>query len=76
MGSCQDERDGAEVGIHGGVGGTVSGDDDVSSEPDGETAGGDDGVEWMEQVICIYPYVFTLGYKSEFLSGRKKGDKL
>jgi hypothetical protein len=27
----------AEVGIHGGVGGSVSGDDDVLGEPDGET---------------------------------------
>ena len=31
-----------EVGIHGGVGGAVSGDDDVIGEPDSET-GGDDG---------------------------------
>ena len=41
---------------HGGVGGAVSGDDDVSGEPNGET-GGDDGVVCMGQVICIYPYV-------------------
>ena len=47
---------GAEVGIHGGVGGAVSGDDDVLGEPDGQT-GGDDGVGCMGQVICIYPYV-------------------
>ena len=47
---------GAEVGIHGGVGGAVSGDDDVLGEPDGET-GGDDGVGCMAKVICIYPYV-------------------
>jgi hypothetical protein len=42
--------------MHGGVDGAVSGDDDVIGEPDGET-GGDDGVGWMGQVICIYPYV-------------------
>jgi hypothetical protein len=47
---------GEEVGIHGGVGGAVSGDDDVFGEPDGET-GGDDGVGCVGQVICIYPYV-------------------
>ena len=56
MGSCQDERDGAEVGILDGSGGPVSGEDDVIGEPDGETRG-DDGVGWMGQVICIYPYV-------------------
>ena len=56
MGPCQDKRDGTEVGIHGGVGGAVSGDDDGIGEPDGET-GGDDGVGWMGQVISIYPYV-------------------
>jgi hypothetical protein len=38
------------------VGGAVSGDDDLLGEPDGET-GGDDGVGYMGQVICIYPYV-------------------
>jgi hypothetical protein len=32
---------GAEVGIHGGVGGAVSWDDGVIGEPDGETGGGD-----------------------------------
>ena len=47
---------GAEVGIHGGVGGAVSGDDDVLGEPDGET-GGDDGAGCVGEVICIYPYV-------------------
>jgi len=56
LGPCQDKREGTEVGIHGGVGGPVSGDDDVIGEPDGET-GGDDGVGWMGQVICIYLYV-------------------
>jgi len=38
------------------VGGAVSGDDDRIGEPDGKT-GGDDGVGWMGQIICIYPYV-------------------
>jgi len=56
LGPCKDRRNGAEVGIHRGVGSAVSGDDDVLGEPDGET-GGDDGVGWMGQVICIYPYV-------------------
>ncbi len=46
----------AEVGIHGGVGGAVSWDDDVIGEPDGET-GEDDGVGCVGQVIFIYPYV-------------------
>ena len=45
----------AEVGIHGGVGGAVSWDDDVIGEPDGET-GEDDGVGCVGQVIFIYPY--------------------
>ena len=45
LGSCRDKRGDAKVGIHGGVSGTVSGDDDVIAEPDGET-GGDDGVGW------------------------------
>jgi hypothetical protein len=56
LGPCQDKRDGAEVGIHGDVGGAVSGDDDGIGAPDGN-AGGDDGVGRMGQVICIYPYV-------------------
>ena len=56
MGLCQGKRDLAEVGIYGGFGGAVSGDDDVLGEPDGET-GGDDGVGCVGQVICIYPYV-------------------
>jgi hypothetical protein len=47
---------GAEVGIHRGVGGTVSGDDNGIGEPDGETEG-DDGVGCLGQVIYIYPYV-------------------
>jgi hypothetical protein len=56
LGPCQDKRDGTEVGIHGGVDGAVSGDDDGIGAPDGN-AGGDDGVGRMGQVICIYPYV-------------------
>jgi len=56
LGLCQDKRDFTGVGIHGGVGGVASGDDDVLGEPDGKT-GGDDGVGWMGQVISIYPYV-------------------
>jgi hypothetical protein len=56
MVSCQNKQEGAEVGIHRGVGSAVSGDDDVLGGPDGET-GGDDGVGWMGQVISIYPYV-------------------
>jgi hypothetical protein len=47
---------GAEVGIHGGVGGALSGNDNVIGEPDAET-GGDDGVGCVGQVICIYLYV-------------------
>ena len=46
LGPCQDKREGAEVGIHGGVGGSVSGDDDALGEPDGETRG-DDGVGYV-----------------------------
>ena len=43
LGPCQDKREGTEVGIHGGVGGAVSGDDYSIGETDGET-GGDDRV--------------------------------
>ena len=42
LGSCQDKREGADVRIHGGVGGAFS---------------GEDGVGWMGQVISLYPYV-------------------
>jgi hypothetical protein len=60
LGPCQDKRDGTEVGIHGGLVGAVSGDDDGIGAPDGKT-GGDDGVARMGQLICIYPYVpFTV----------------
>src|SRR4030065_601987 len=41
----------AEVGIHGGVGGEVFGDDDVLGESDGETGGGGGG-GWGGQVDC------------------------
>ena len=51
---------GAEVGIHGGVGGAVSEDDHLIGEPDVVT-GGDDGVGYMGQVIYIYPYVPLTG---------------
>ena len=56
---------GAKVGIHWGVGGGVSEDDNTIGEPGGET-GGDDGVGCVGQAICIYPYVplnpsFTIG---------------
>jgi hypothetical protein len=56
LGTCQDKRDGTEVGIHGGAGGAVSRDDDGLGELDLET-GEDDGVGWIRQVICICPYV-------------------
>ena len=61
MGPCQDKREGSEVGIHGGVGGAVSGDDDGIGEADGET-GEDGGVGWMGQVICIYRRGRNAGY--------------
>ena len=41
--------------MHRGVVGAVSEDDDFLDEPNGET-GGDDGVGWIGQVICIYSY--------------------
>ena len=44
LGPCQNKRDDTEVGIHTGMGGTVSGGDDGIGGPDGETCG-DDGVE-------------------------------
>jgi len=44
----------AEVGIDGGVGGSVSGNGDVAGEPDGES-GEDGGVGWLEQVIPLCP---------------------
>lgn len=46
----------AEAGIHGGVGGAVSGNDDVAGEPDGES-GEDGGVGWLERVIPLCPYI-------------------
>ena len=48
--------EGTQVGIQEGVGGELSGDDDVVGEPDGK-AGGDDGFGCVGQVIFIYPYV-------------------
>ena len=56
LGPYQDKRDGTEVWVQVFVRGAVSEDDDVLGESDGKT-GGDDGVGWMGQVICIYPYV-------------------
>ena len=56
MRPCKGKRAGSEVGMHGSIGGAVSGDDDVIGEPDGKT-GRDDGVGCVEEVICIYPYV-------------------
>ncbi len=55
MGPSKDKRDVTELGIHGGIGGAVFGCDDGIGKLDGET-GGDDGVGWIGQVICIYPY--------------------
>jgi hypothetical protein len=45
----------AEVGIHGGVGVSISENDGVAGEPDGES-GGDGGVGWLERVIPLCPY--------------------
>ena len=56
-------RDGEEIGIHGGIGRAVSGDDDGINELDGET-GGDDGVGCMGQVICIHPYAPSIFSKN------------
>ena len=42
-------------------GGAVSGNDDVAGEPDGET-GEDGGVEWLERVIPLCPYVPFLSF--------------
>lgn len=46
----------AKVGIHGGVGGAVSENDDVAGEPD-DASGADGGVGWLEQAIPLCPYV-------------------
>jgi hypothetical protein len=67
LGPCQDKRDGTEVGMHRGAGGAVSGDDDGIGKSDGET-GGDDGVGWMGQVICIYPYVPLISHYVPLIS--------
>ena len=50
-----------EVGIHGSVGGSVSENDDVAGEPDGESRGGG-GVGWLERVIPLSPYVPNLSF--------------
>ena len=42
-----------------GVGGVVSGNNDVANEPDGEL-GGDGGVGWLKRVIPLCPYVPSL----------------
>ena len=42
-----------------GVGGVVSGNDNVAGEPDGEL-GGDNGVGWLKRVIPLCPYVPSL----------------
>jgi len=64
------------VSIYRGVGGAVSGDDDVIGEPDGE-AGGGDGVGCVGQVICLCPYIPAIRPKGpetapEHSNGRKK----
>lgn len=63
MGHCGEEAipsgGGAKVGIHGGVAGAVSGNDDVAGQPDEEIEG-IDGVGWVRQVICIYTNVLIL----------------
>ena len=46
LGPIQGKRDSTEVGLHVGVGGAVTGDEDGTGESDNETRG-DDGVGWM-----------------------------
>jgi len=48
--------DSADLGVYDGLGGAVYGNDDVAGEPDGES-GGDGGVEWLERVIPLCPYI-------------------
>ncbi len=66
----------AEVGIHGGVGSAVSGNDDAAGEPDGES-GGDGGVGWLERVIPLCPYVpnSSFGYGSLELGSHGHGER-
>ena len=61
-----------EVGIHGSVGGSVSENDDVAGEPDGES-GGDGGVGWLERVIPLCPYVPCLLHRIFFFAGGSEG---
>jgi hypothetical protein len=70
--------DSAEVGIYGGVGGSVSENDDAAGEPDGES-GGDGGVGWFERVIPLCPYIPKASSKQQkslqvaTVSGQPKG---
>lgn len=52
----QDKRDPSEVGIQGGVDGTLARDDGGIGVPNSET-GRDDRLERVEQTISLYPYV-------------------
>ena len=49
-------RCGLEVGIHGGVGGSVSENDGVAGESD-RGSGEDGGVGWLERLISLCPSV-------------------
>jgi hypothetical protein len=60
--SLKDYGCGVEVGIHGGVGGPVSENDDVAGESDGES-GEDGGVGWLERVISLCPYVTNSSFE-------------
>ena len=71
MGPCQGMRDGEEVGIHRGVGGAVTGDDDLIGEPDGET-GGEGAVLWIRQIISFYPYVPRMFFSGTNLRESRK----
>ena len=57
--------------MHGGVGGTVSGDDDLIGEPDGET-GGNDTVVWIRKIISFYPYVPRMFFSGTNLRESRK----
>ena len=56
-----------EVGIHSGVGGVISGNDDVAGEPD-DASGADGGVGWLERVIPLCPYVPCLEGLAEMMA--------
>jgi hypothetical protein len=60
-----------EVGRHRGVGGTVSGDDDLIGEPDGKT-GGYDTVVWIRKIISFYPYVRRVFFSGTNLRESRK----